>query len=493
MFIFGDLPQTTDYFDVMLERHTVALHRTMPALQPSPPASCDLTDPIVLHEISRLPHSASQNAYLLALAAFQRGLSVRFHDNLLSHPSFAELPVQGLHGEMLSISDGSTTRYFRRSLAETVPVEVTAHCDDKQAAKATLNQAGVLVPPGLVVITGQEPDIHTLLQRYPEQRFLLKPLFGSLGQGVIRNISPQQVPEAIAQVAGDPHLLEVQLSGREFRVTVLAGELVAVREQLPAHVVGNGQQSVEALIRQYNRWRSQHPLYRNSPITLDDQSLALLQQQGLALTSVPAVNKRVWLSQKPDYLHGGITQACHPEDITDTMRAAATLAAKALGVAFTGLDMIVLQHGTPDEQAVVLELNACPYLIDALGGFPLNHHSGSNRVAEALIDHHFPNSVDQPRHPQATFDLASILPVLEAGAAASVQLPTLGEDWQHARMTLPQSATGPDTLHLCVRRAREAGLHARFIRMGDGQVVVEAVGPKAHVEQLKGILAGATQ
>lgn len=446
---------------------------------------CNLSDPIVSYELSRLKNLVSQNAYLLALAAFQRGLTVTFYNNFHALPRFAQLPVHGLRGELFSVSDGSTTRYFRRTLSDTVSSQVSARCDNKQSTKTILHAANVNVPPGLVITTGKEAEIEHLLNTYQHHQFLLKPLAGSLGEGVVRAIPQERVRDEINKIADRPHLLEVYLRGREFRVYVIGDQVTGCFERVPAHVIGNGERNIESLIAQTNLVRSRHIIYQHYPIILDEIAHTLLSQQGLSLNTIPERNQKVWLSEIPSYMQGGLLQSTLP---SKALIETCLKAARVMEINFTGIDVILLNSGTDHEQAVVLEMNQCPYITAVLGDFAHDQRPAYNTIAEALIDYHFPHSVSNTRFPQACFDLVSIINLLETGAAANVTLPTLNPGWIHIRRSYYSAQVEDILLTQLVKEIRYAGLHVRVLKTEAGTVWADGVIPDHKLDHLDALL-----
>ena len=450
-------------------------------------AVSDLIDPMIVYELRRL-RPVAQNAYLLALAAFQRGLKVTFHDNYHHVPRFANLPLHGFRGELFSVSDGKTTRYFRRSISDTVSREVSASCENKQATKAILHKAGVSVPPGLIITHGDEPEIKDFVERYKQHQFLLKPYAGSLGEGVVRAIPADKVQEEIAKIAGKPHLLEVFLRGREFRLFVIDDEVVGGHERIPAHVIGDGQSTIEALVAQKNQLRAQHLVYQKYPLEIGEIQQQFLSIQGLSLNAIPESGQRIWLNDIPAFREGGHLQGLSVDGMSSKMKQAAIDAAKAIGISFTGLDMIVLNLGEVDEQVFILELNQCPHLTGVLGGLPMTERPAYNTICESLIDFHFPESRKNKRFPKASFDLASIVALLETGSAAEVTLPVLEPSWVHIRYGMPVKLAEATDLSKLLIQTRAAGLHARIVKSTAGEVIVDALIPETQRKKLDALV-----
>lgn len=65
------------------------------------------------------------------------------------------------------------------------------------------------------------------------------------------------------------------------------GEVAAAARRLPAHVVGDGRRSVEALIAAKNAARVRSKIPRHFELPVDDITRRELRSQGLAMETVP--------------------------------------------------------------------------------------------------------------------------------------------------------------------------------------------------------------
>ena len=83
-------------------------------------------------------------------------------------------------------------------------------------------------------------------------------------------------------------IIERYYTGRDHRVLVVNGQVVAVAERVPANVVGNGRLTVEQLIEEVNRDPQRGDGHDNvlTRIVVDKLSLDLLNKQGYAMDSV---------------------------------------------------------------------------------------------------------------------------------------------------------------------------------------------------------------
>ncbi|SDP78657.1 hypothetical protein [Desulforhopalus singaporensis] len=451
--------------------------------QSTDPVSANLADSVFLLSLKELPYEASIHSFMLALAAFQRGLEVTFHYDFSWHELFKHFSSIGGRADNFSISDGNKTHYFSRSAGDLISLQNLHKGEDKQMTKVILNQAGVRVPPGLLVLSGDEPDIDTILQTYAEHSFVLKPLLGSLAEGVIRDLKADQVKERIGELNGQPHLLEVYLKGRDVRVYVVADKVVFAYQRLPACVVGDGQSPIKALIDIKNRIRSNHPVYKSAPIRMDTVTEEFLANQSLTLDSVPPKGKLIFLNSIPELRFGG---QFVPVELSEATKEQAVLAAQTMDYPVTGMDMILVNDSAGKEQSFVLELNQRPFLSGQLWELPLGKSPQPNLVAEAMVDYYFPDSINNRRLPSASFQMREVINLLRSRAAAKVSLPVIQDDWHHYRYVFvdkkdkANKSSAQKTLNECL----QLGIHAHLMRFTDGRMLLDTVAPQGKIDRL---------
>ena len=129
----------------------------------------------------------------------------------------------------------------------------TDAASDKDLTKTLLDEAGLPVPRGAVVRSVHEAVREAERIGYP---VVTKPLDGNHGRGVsIALQTAQEVRSGFDEAArrGRRVIVEQHYVGRDHRILVVDGEVVAVAERVPAHVIGDGVQSIAALIEEVNR------------------------------------------------------------------------------------------------------------------------------------------------------------------------------------------------------------------------------------------------
>ncbi|MGH2415570.1 MAG: cyanophycin synthetase family protein, partial [Microcystaceae cyanobacterium] len=127
---------------------------------------------------------------------------------------------------------------------------------DKEGTKTILLDAGIPVPKGTTIqyLDELEEAIATV-GGYP---VVIKPLDGNHGRGITIDIkSWQEAQDAydLASAASKTRsvIVERYYRGSDHRILVIDGKVAAVAERIPAHVVGDGRSTIEALMEETNR------------------------------------------------------------------------------------------------------------------------------------------------------------------------------------------------------------------------------------------------
>ena len=130
-------------------RDTVAMINT------SSQSTADLNDPVLSYHAKRITH-VGRDAFFLALAAWQRGLQVRFLCRFQGYSErFAQRAVNPAVGELIGISDGNHEHFFWRTLGDKTPEDAVELSSNKPAAIAILAKAGIPVPEAVQSDTTQ--------------------------------------------------------------------------------------------------------------------------------------------------------------------------------------------------------------------------------------------------------------------------------------------------------------------------------------------------
>ncbi|MET0426388.1 MAG: cyanophycin synthetase [Actinoplanes sp.] len=239
---------------------------------------------------------------------------------------------------------------------------------DKEVTRRLLGDAGVPMAPGGEART--PADAVRLLGELGVP-VVVKPRQGRQGERVALGLTTAAEVERAFLAAGSDVVVERQFGGRDYRVLVVAGEVVAAAERIAAHVVGDGRATVAELVERTNadpRRGIGHSRVLTR-IAVDEAALALLATQGHTLDSVPPPGVEVWLAGTANLSTGGIshdvTDRAHPDVIRLCLRVAALV-----GLDIAGIDLRLADIAEPlppvadgaEITGGVIEVNAVPGL-----------------------------------------------------------------------------------------------------------------------------------
>src|SRR5690606_19093832 len=116
-------------------------------------------------------------------------------------------------------------------------------------------------------------------------------------------------------------IVEKFITGFDSRVLDINIKVVAAAKRVPAHVVGYGQVNIQQLIDKENLDPRRGYGHENvlTEISVDRDTLDLLEKENLTLESIPENGKIVYLKSTANLSTGGtsvdVTDMMHPENI----------------------------------------------------------------------------------------------------------------------------------------------------------------------------------
>jgi cyanophycin synthetase len=267
---------------------------------------------------------------------------------------------------------------------------------DKQVTRRLLEDAGVPVAAGGVARTAREAVGLLTALGAP---VVVKPRQGRQGRHVALDLrTPADVESAFAAAGGEV-VVERQLGGRDYRVLVVAGEVVAAAERVAAHVVGDGESTVAELVARTNAdpRRGEGHARVLTRIALDGHALAALERQDCTPETVPAVGRQVWLRANANLSTGGtgsdVTDRVHPDVAALCLRVAALVGLDVAGIDLRLGDIAAPLPPPGDPARItagVIEVNAAPGLRMHLA--PVRGRSRD--VGDAIVRAMFPGGSD---------------------------------------------------------------------------------------------------
>ena len=305
---------------------------------------------------------------------------------LVAEAERRDIPVSRLNDQsLLRLGWGRRQKILRASITGDTSLIAVETAGDKHLAKSLLAAAGVPTPRGALVRTAEEAVAAAAKIRGP---VVTKPLDGNHGRGVSLGLaSPEQVRWGFEQARahGRRVIVEEQYQGRDYRILVIDGAVIAVAERVPAQVVGDGRQTIASLIEQVNadpRRGVGHEAVMTR-IVVDAHVRERLAAEGLTLDSTPEAGRIVRLRDTANLSTGGSaidrTDVIHPTNAMIARRAAAVVGLDIAGIDFLAPD---ITRPVTETGGGIVEINAAP-------GFRMHLEPSEGRarnVARPVID-----------------------------------------------------------------------------------------------------------
>ena len=265
--------------------------------------------------------------------------------------------VQFGHGKYQKRIQATVTNETRH-----IAVEIAS---DKDDTNSLLSDLGLPVPIQKLVYSEKEAVYSARRIGYP---VVLKPLNANHGRGVSINLTEDdQVKKAfkIARERGSSRrvLVESFITGRDHRMLVIDGRLIAVAKRVPGHVKGDGKHTIHQLVDMVNddpRRGIGHEKVLTQ-IQIDHQAERLMKAKGYTLETVLKKDEILFLRSTANLSTGGtsidLTDLVHPDN-----RSMAERAVKAIGLDVGGVDFLTddITQSYKTVGGAIVEVNAAP-------------------------------------------------------------------------------------------------------------------------------------
>jgi cyanophycin synthetase len=349
------------------------LERVAPALNVLPPPIFDL--PLVVSRLKSLAKSETLGPTTRSLVreARRRGI-----------------PVQRLdEHSLVQLGWGARRKLIRASITGDTSHIAVETAGNKALTKSMLSAVGVPAPRGGVVRTVEDALVEAERIKGP---VVLKPLDGNHGRGVSLGLATaDQVRWGFDQAIkhGRRVIVEEQYVGRDYRILVVGGQVVAVAERVPAQVIGDGKSTVAKLIEAVNQDPRRGVGHEQvmTRIVIDDHVQDMLTRVGLTLDAVPNADAVVTLRPTANLSTGGTaidrTDIIHPDNASIARRAALTVGLDVAGIDFMAPD---ITKSVRETGGGIVEVNAAP-------GFRMHLEPSEGQprdVAKAVVANLFP-------------------------------------------------------------------------------------------------------
>jgi cyanophycin synthetase len=268
--------------------------------------------------------------------------------------------------DLIQLGYGKHQKRIQASLTAHSNILAVELACDKEKTKNILASMGARVPQGMVIYSFSElEDAIPRLGGFP---IVIKPLNGNHGRGITIDIKSWEHAEIgydRAKEVSKGVIVEHFYQGRDHRILVVNHKVVAVAERVPAHVVGNGQDTISALVDQENQDPRRGEGHDNvlTLIKLDDSTDEILTQQGYTLNTILPLDQICYLRATANLSTGGIaidrTDEIHPET-----RWLAERVSKIIDLDVAGIDVVTtdISKTLAAADGVIVEVNAAPGL-----------------------------------------------------------------------------------------------------------------------------------
>jgi len=272
--------------------------------------------------------------------------------------------------------------------SKTSNIGVDLACD-KEETKYMLEQAHVRVPKGDIIWERENLKKACDSVGYP---LVMKPIDGNHGRGItvnIKNFAEATTAFKVAQQVSDSVIVETYIKGSDYRLLVINNKLIAAAKRTPAHVIGDGNSTVQQLVDEVNKDPRRGYGHENvlTAIDINELTIGLIKKLGYTPASVLPKGELLLLKDTANLSTGGTA-----EDVTDIVHSSNVFMAERISrlidLDICGIDVMTTDITKPLEQTggAVLEVNAGPGFRMHLSptiGLPRN-------VASPVLDELFP-------------------------------------------------------------------------------------------------------
>ncbi|HEY8605908.1 MAG TPA: cyanophycin synthetase [Noviherbaspirillum sp.] len=294
-------------------------------------------------------------------------------------------------GNLVQLGYGARSRRIWTAETDQTSAISESISSDKDLTKRLLQSCGVPVPEGRVVSSPEDAWDAAQDIGIP---VVVKPSDANHGRGVSTDLTTREQVEAayaLADEEGSDVIVERFIRGNEHRLLVVGGKLVAAAKGEIATVTGDGVSHITALIESQINTDPRRGDLEEFPLNRityeeDPTVLLVLERQGFGPDSVPPKGKVVLVQR-----HGNVAFDC-TDEVHPEVAAAASLAARIVGLDIAGVDLVAEDISRPLEEqgGAIVEVNAGPGLL-----MHLKPATGKPRnVGQAIVGHLFPNEED---------------------------------------------------------------------------------------------------
>jgi cyanophycin synthetase len=264
---------------------------------------------------------------------------------------------------LVQLGYGKNQVRIRATMTEKTSSIAVDIASNKEETKRLLQEQAIPVAKGITISSTEQVANAVQKVGFP---LVFKPLDGNHGRGISINI--QTLEDAVAAYEFAARIsrrviVERYVTGYDFRVLVIDNKMVAAAQRDPAHVTGDGEHTIQELIDIENTDPRRGYGHEKvlTLISVDRDTLDLLEKKGYTLETVPEKEEKVFVKSTANLSTGGtsvdVTDQVHPQNIFICERIS-----KIIGLDICGIDIMAKNLTEPltENGGVVLEVNAAP-------------------------------------------------------------------------------------------------------------------------------------
>ncbi len=292
---------------------------------------------------------------------------------------------------LVQLGQGVHQKRIRATMTSSTSAIAVDVASDKDLTGRLLSAAGLPVPKAESLRTADQAVTVANRIGYP---VVCKPLDGNHGRGVCLDLRSEDDVREAFPIAEDQSrrgwvIVESFVTGKDYRCLVIDGKIAAIAERVPAHVVGDGTQTIAELVDATNADPRRGVGHEKvlTRIKIDDAAIELVRAQGYELHDVPPAQETIKLTLTGNMSTGGIsidrTFEAHPENVE-----IAEEAARVIGLDIAGIDFIC-----PDITEPVRETGGAICEVNAAPGFRMHTHptiGDPQFISKSVVDMLFP-------------------------------------------------------------------------------------------------------
>lgn len=196
-------------------------------------------------------------------------------------------------------------------------------------------------------------------------------------------------------------IVEDYFKGDDYRIYVIGEDVIGAMKRIPANIIGDGNSSIQKLIKEKNLLREKDFFLGASLIEIDSELEDLLSMNKYSLSTILPKGERLFLKSKNNISSGGDSIDV-TDEISDEIKKIAVDGLRAIpGILHAGVDLLVNEES---DEATIIEINSGAHIRSQL--FPME--GKARDIPSKLIDLYFPETKDIPRQDLFYFDLKEV-------------------------------------------------------------------------------------